>query len=159
MRTRAGAAKARLTKFTQENIDIKALFLPVLLSLLAPAAFAGGVSYDCEVKSHTRNGWIPPRVLLQVDEAAGKVGVFDGLIKEVQGAPLVLPYEANSKGKVKLRWKVKDAPALRGSIPVTFSGSFEPSNGKLRLRAIVHGADNTPSGTGKCQPAKFTLFQ
>jgi len=138
---------------------IKTIVSTTAVCLLSTSAFADAVTYDCEMTSFEKHGWIAPRILVFVDRQNEVVGVFDGMIAETSGVPKQIAFNPRSDTKLKVSWKVDDIPARSGSASASYSGTMDESRLKLSLSVRVHGWDNRPSGAGKCKRTSINLFE
>jgi len=143
----------------KEIAMIKTIVSSAVVCLLSTSAFAGVVTYDCEMTSYEKHGWIAPRVLVFVDRQNEVVGVFDGMIAETAGVPMKIEFNPRSDTKLKVGWKLNNIPARTGSASATYSGTMDEARLKLSLSVRVHGWDNRPSGTGKCKRTNIDLFK
>ncbi len=137
---------------------IKNIVSTAVICLLSTSAFAAAVTYDCEMSTFEKHGWIAPRILVFVDRQNEVAGVFDGMIAETSGVPKQIEFNPRSDTKLKVGWKVDNIPARTGSATATYSGTMDEARLKLSLSVRVHGWDNRPSGTGKCKKTNINLF-
>ena len=127
----------------------------IFASTAASQVFAAPVAYICEYTSHSRSGWIPPKAWYEIDEEKGTARVFDGYVKTVQDGPLgtnLIPLKTN---KFKLKYKLTGIPTSNSSAAIaSYNIRLDVAKGRSSLSVIVHGSDNRPSGTGRCEVYK-----
>ncbi|APG47355.1 hypothetical protein [Phaeobacter porticola] len=123
----------------------------------AAPVVAAPVTYDCEITSYEKYGWLSPRVLVFVDHEEKVTGVMDGIIASVQKTPMIVPYDQRSKNRLKLKWTVNNIDARSGSAKASYSATMDEPRMKLSITARVHGYDNRPSGSGPCKRSNIKL--
>ncbi|MFV1439640.1 hypothetical protein VWX97_16345 [Phaeobacter sp. JH18-32] len=135
---------------------IRAAVAACTLFAAAPVV-AAPVTYDCQITSYEKYGWLSPRVLVFVDHDQKVTGVMDGVIASVQKTPMIVPYDLRSKNRLKLKWTVNNIDARSGSAKASYSATMDEPRMKLSITARVHGYDNRPSGSGPCTRSNVKL--
>lgn len=128
-----------------------ALSLLVLLSSfgLANAAPPPGQVFDCKMTTHSRGGWVSPRIVVAIIPEHGVANVMDSFINYRFRVPIPATL-ADRKSHYRLTWIVPDLPTKEtGPIKVRFSASLRPKSGRLSVTADV-GDDNHHTGSGRC---------
>ncbi|UWQ30339.1 hypothetical protein [Leisingera sp. M523] len=122
----------------------------------AAAGDKGSTTYDCEVKSFTNKGWIPPRVIVVVDNLEQTAQVYDGIIHTVYGEPQSAEVKPRDEKSLFLNWRVEGIPV--GNVNTTakaqYSGILNKKNNTLSVRALLSEFGNEPRGRGKCKVKK-----
>ncbi|MEX0349877.1 MAG: hypothetical protein AB3N15_10685 [Paracoccaceae bacterium] len=137
---------------------MKALSLTAIgVMALCGAANAGQTVYDCQLKNNQkRYGWIPERMVVFVDDQAGKAMVIDDYINHFHEKPIPASYEKLGGDRFRVKW-VMDKMKVRanGDIRANFQASISEKTGRAQMRVRIAGAaDNRPSGQGPCKITK-----
>lgn len=122
-----------------------------LLSLMSGAAWAGQV-YDCQVTPRSKDGWISPRLIIDLDESLGTAVVADGIIMGVVKKPVAAQMSRRGKGSVRLNWEVKGIPVgnVNTQENAQYKAILNTEKKTVTVRAVLSYFDNQPDGWGKC---------
>lgn len=132
---------------------MKSLFLSAILALSPIAAAAE--SYKCTTTNFGVDGWVPPVIILGVDQEANVGSAFDGYINSVHKAPIPVKFKKWSGARYQFNWKLKDVDISNdGSSTVSYKVTLRPKKGEFTLSAQLHGYDNVISGSGTCEMIK-----
>jgi hypothetical protein len=135
------------------SIIVKLLFLSAILALSPIAAAAE--SYKCTTTNFGVDGWVPPVIILGVDQEANVGSAFDGIIKSVHNAPIPVKFKKWSDARFQFNWSVKGVDISNdSSSTVSYKVTLRPKSGKFTLSAQLHGFDNVISGSGTCELIK-----
>ncbi|NDW47690.1 hypothetical protein [Ruegeria sp. PrR005] len=121
-------------------------------ALMFAGAAAAGQVYDCQVTPKSRDGWIAPRLIIDLDEALGTAVVADGLIMEVIKKPVQAQLSKRGKGSVRLNWEVKGIPVgnVNTQENAQYKAILNTEKKTVTVRAVLSYFDNQPDGWGKC---------
>lgn len=105
----------------------------------------------CEMKTVDRTGWISRRVEFHL-AADGSGQVFDSVISEVFGHPILAEISENSGNRLKLKWTVRN---LRVDASTTisrpqYSAFLNRATKRVTVSAFVALVDMPLVGWGKC---------
>ncbi|WP_291727111.1 hypothetical protein [Leisingera sp. F5] len=135
---------------------MKRYLLAASIVLAAASSAAAGakatITYDCEIKVFTSNGWIAPRVLVMWDEQSETAKIYDGYIHDLVGEPIPATVEKRSETSYNLDWRVSDIPVsnARTKVDGLYSAVLNMKQNTLSIRGVITGFDNAPRGKGKC---------
>lgn len=132
------------------------LAFAVLFSLCSAAA--AEQVYECQLKAHSRFGWIAPVLLIVVDEKTKAAAVFDGIIKSVVGEPITARYSPRDKNSFKLEWTLRNVPLSNssGTLNVQYMAILRKNTGLITVTAFLSGGPDMdpPRGSGTCKRTK-----
>jgi len=115
------------------------------------AAQATGTTYDCKFKDNDPHNWIPPRVVVSMNEANGTAEAYDGLIDHLFEWPISVEFKRRSAKSVQWGWTMDNIP---GKGNKTFRASFKvtvnQNTKKATIKILVHGFANNAIGHGNC---------
>lgn len=142
----------------------------IAICLSPVVASAAPVTYTCEFDVMTEisaNGWLPPEVVFQIDEAAGKATVVSVRRSSEGERPRSVRFRKRANGKYVMRWTLKNMPARRTrtvegltlqdyntTTSVSYFASLNPKNMQLVMRASTGGSTETYNGTGACRATR-----
>lgn len=121
------------------------------LCLMASEAVAQVSTYDCNVSSLEKRGFISPRLFFSIDTEQSKAAVFDGIVRAAYDNPVAADFEQLSNGQLRLKWKVRNLKSGSTSLSVDYRLQFRPQQRTFSIRANVKGWDNRPTGQGTCK--------
>lgn len=132
------------------------MFRTLILCLVFFPGLAIGATntiiYDCALKEFTNDNWIPPRIILTIDEGTMTGTVYDGTVHEVYGKPINAQITRRNAKSVQYKW---DVDGVSGAHNSSLNGGFNlilnQKNLTATMRVYVKGFDNEPYGSGKCQ--------
>ncbi|WP_371169754.1 hypothetical protein [Aliiroseovarius sp. 2305UL8-7] len=131
------------------------VFGAIAMATVMFASAASATVYECNIKA---GPYIPP-VMIITDED-GKIGVFDGLIRDVYGAPIKGKLAVDNAKRATYSWKVKGFKATetnsgRTVIPkLSFRLTRQKSSNAAKVQVKAVGYKNTFRSSGKCKIAK-----
>ncbi|MDE4133235.1 hypothetical protein PXK00_08930 [Phaeobacter sp. QD34_3] len=133
----------------------KILAAAIALIALPLAAKAAPIAYECDFKSYTAYGGIPPKSIFVVDAVGGTAMVYDGYIHKVFKAPIAADFEELGAHKYRLKWTLKGFP-LRGntSDSASYSVRLDTARTTANIQMNLHGDDADRRGTGSCKRIK-----
>ncbi|MEL0438740.1 hypothetical protein [Phycobacter sp. K97] len=125
------------------------------LTALPMAAASEPVAYECDFKTYTTYGGIPPKSIFVVDAPAGTAMVYDGIIHKVAKAPIPAELEELRAQKYRLKWTLKGLP-LRGNTTdsATYSVRLDTARSNANMQMNLHSDDEDRRGTGTCNRIK-----
>ena len=127
----------------------------IALMFSASVLWAKEIPYICELTAHTRFGFIPPKMVIVLDQANGTAYVYDGMIAEVHGGPISAQVTQERQGKYRLNWELEGLEISNNSTTNTQSTvGFDLGTMKVTLISYVGGFANTNRGSGKCEILK-----
>ncbi len=123
------------------------------LALLAQPLFAK--TYTCEMDPVNNRVWIPEVVVVNHDEATGKVVALDPIIKHFTGGPIVGEVTTNNAKRITFKWTIKDMTATGGGqrsfVPgFRFSLTVQHATHKASMFSTPLGYTNRDHGEGRC---------
>ncbi len=135
------------------SIIVKSLFLSAILALSPIAAAAE--SYKCTTTNFGVDGWVPPVIILGVDQEANVGSAFDSGIQEVHKAPIPVKFKKWSDNRYQFNWTVKGIKSSNaGGGTMSYKVTLRPQSGTFTLSGLLHGYDNVISGSGTCELIK-----
>lgn len=135
---------------------IKRVLRSVFGAQIGAMAFVGvaaaGQVYDCQVTPRSKDGWISPRLIIDLDEKAGTAVVADGIIMGVVKKPVAAQMFRRGKGSVRLNWEVKGIPVgnVNTQENAQYKAILNTAKKTVTVRAVLSYFDNQPDGWGKC---------
>ncbi len=129
---------------------MKKVLLSVALICAASASMAKTV-YDCDMKRVSLSGWVTDRYIFTYDEETQAGTVLDGLIKHYHDKPFAAAVTP-SDTRLDFRWTLRNLKTAEGDSlgRLVFRAVVMKKSKKLRIKAVVAGYDNRPSGEGVC---------
>lgn len=121
---------------------------------LGAQAMAASKVYECEVVSQTNDGFVPPVTLISLDAKTKQAAVYDGFIKAMQDEPMLMEAKLLSKGKYRMRYRVKVQTSNSGKLAVSYSLRFDQGRMTYSINGVLHGSDNRIGAAGTCKPLK-----
>jgi hypothetical protein len=142
--------------FWNKGFIAVALVFAVAFSTTAEAAQEKATVYDCQVKDFKGKGWIAPRVIVSLAPDGKSAAVYDGIIHEVYGAPLMIKVKPRDEKSVILNWRVNDIPAgnMNTKEHAQYSAILYTKKHELSVTAQLSYFDNEPRGRGKCEVSR-----
>lgn len=130
-------------------------FTTVLLFMFSATAAQAVTTYQCELTAHTRFGFIPPVVLIAMEDDNSAAQVYDGFIKKYVGKPLRAKLEQTGPHKFSLSWDV-DNVRSGSNTRLKTQNILRLDIGRMRATFVgyVGGVANTNRGSGKCKVVK-----
>jgi len=130
------------------------LGLSVLFFCFSSIASAAKL-YECELRAHTRYGWIPSLLYLSISDDEASAFAYDYFINSVYEDPISVSLEATSK-KLTLRWTVENMSISnrRNKITGQFKATLRKSSNRINMQVLLDGADFVPHGSGTCRHTK-----
>lgn len=136
-----------------EKSIMKKLFLT--LAAIALPLTAHAAVYECDATTQGPDGWIPPKIFLEVNDAGTEAKAYDGLIKSLHGKPISVGVEKKPNGTYEMSWKLRNVKTSNaGSSILSHNLILNPSAGSFKMRGRLHGFDNHISGRGTCKRIK-----
>lgn len=132
---------------------MKSLFL-IAIFALAPIA-AAAESYKCTTENFGVHGFVPPVIILGVDQEANVGSAFDDYIASVHNAPIPVKFKKWSDARFQFNWSLNEVDVSNvGGSTVSYKVTLRPKSGKFTLSAQLHGYDNEINGSGNCELIK-----
>jgi hypothetical protein len=111
-----------------------------------------GVTYVCEMRGHPSHGFVAPRLLLSVSDDQKRGAVLDAVIREMNAKPLSMPIRPVGKGRFRYQYTIRNMPAKgTAELTATYTVNLDTRRNRVTMRVFVHGYDNQPAGTGRCE--------
>ena len=120
------------------------------------AAPSSAATYECTLKSHTRNGWISPALILILNPEMTKAAIYDYYVQKAYGEPIPARVSRMSANKLRFEWRVNDIKVSNINMKASFDAkaTFDLRDNKMRVRVFIRGSDTDAHGSGKCEIQK-----
>ncbi len=117
---------------------------------------SSAATYECKLKSHTRNGWISPVLILILNPEMTKAAIYDYYVKKSYGEPIPALVSRMSANKLRFEWSVNDIKVSNINMKASFDAkaTFDLRDNKMRLRVFIRGSPTDAHGSGKCEVVK-----
>jgi len=110
-------------------------------------------TYLCEFTRGGSKGWIPTKILVNIDAEAGTAGVMDGLTLSKQEGLFPAKISANTKKRYTISWSVKRLKSNTGqNVNADFRLSLQKTSLIANVSMLPQGYDNKFSTRGPCKP-------
>lgn len=121
----------------------------ILLFTAATGADAE-ITYQCELKAHTRFGFVPPVVLVIFDDAYRAALVYDGFIRDLHKRPIPARIEQIGAKKYALSWDLTGVKTKRERVKTRNILRLDIGRMRASFTGYVSGYFNTNRGSGRC---------
>lgn len=134
----------------------KALLGAIFALVMTAAGPLRALTYECDLKAHTRYGWISPWLTLIMAKDFSSGVVYDYFVHETFGEPISIRIRRTSANKLRLDWRIEDSEIGNSVSKISFdvTASLDLRNGKMRMRVFLNGGDILPHGSGTCELEK-----
>ena len=122
------------------------------IALAALPAIVAAETFECEMTSKGRGGFISDTMLLEINRAKGVGFVLDGVVYRVQKKPIAAELIKRSDTVWRFKWEVNDFPTDNsGKADLRYSAMLDLARKRIQVRGILAGYDNNISGSGPCK--------
>jgi|GEM_PF-1141086 len=127
------------------------LTITLCIGMLAAGAVQAK-TYTCAVTPDFSPDWISKTLVFNIDDNSGEVRVFDGIIKQYGGKPVVGKLSVETAKRVTITWTTRQVRDDYGnsSARFMFRASYYKDNGKMIISSMPGGWDNRFGGSGRC---------
>lgn len=129
----------------------------VSLVLFSGVANAGSdlARYDCVFKAYgnkSEKSWVPSRLILSFEEAAGTATAYDDFIYYKFQKPVRVEMHRESEAKFRFTWPLTGLPmAANKSINARFTVRLNTARNTATIVVDIFGYDGTSRGEGTCK--------
>ena len=136
----------------QKGRNVVRIFALGFAGLLAFAGLAEAAIYECEIKNRSRDGVVPPKYWVILENNDQQVSVFDGRIAQLYGEN-ALPVRSTRRGENKfmLKYKLEEVPGTDGPMAIDYRATFDRAALTVRVNGVVSGYANNSHGSGACK--------
>ncbi len=127
-----------------------------LVATLCISVLAAGASqaktYSCAITPDSSRDWIPETLVFNIDDSSGKVRVFDTIIEEYVGKPIVGKLSVETSKRITITWETRKVSdnLQRSTARFLFRASYYKDNGLMNISSIPGGFLNYFGGHGRC---------
>ena len=127
------------------------LFLLVFAALwVAPHAFAKPVTFFCEIKAHSRGGWIPASAVYAMDPGTGAIIASDKYIQYARKKAISAQVDRFGPDAFWFRYTLKLPAKGNKNLKATYTIRLNTRSLRMTIRASV-GDDGSHRGSGTCK--------
>jgi hypothetical protein len=126
----------------------------ILIALAGTQAMAAGAKYSCEIKGKGQDGFVAPKMLIEMSADRSSATIYDGYIHNTHGKPITVKAAKMSEGKYRIKWDMLVETSNEGDLPITYTLRFNEKRQTYTINGFLHGFDNRIGGSGTCQPVK-----
>jgi hypothetical protein len=129
--------------------------LPVAAQDLTPAQ-KDLILFDCTFRTgQARDGnWVSPRVMIFRRADGDGLLVFDGVIQEVEGAPIAAVKTDETQLRVTYGWEIDAQDSAGQPVRMIYRLTHYRDGKPAKVTVTPRGYDNSFSGSGRCSVAR-----
>jgi hypothetical protein len=117
------------------------------LLLMSGAAAAKVTRYECSFDGN----WMPSVLVIETDDAAGTIKVFDEYIKAHVGTPIDGKLSAETKARTSFSWRFRATSDTRQQTTLDYQLTYYKDGRPAKLNMIPRGYRDNFTTNGACK--------